>query len=88
MAADGDSETHAWSEGASRGAHAVKLDSLADGQTRLVRCTPLGNGQSGAGSAPALHSNFLPCSTSSSSRTQNSAKAICNALQATAAQHG
>ncbi len=48
MAAEEEHATHAWSEGASRGAHTLKLDSLADGQTRLVKCSPLRDDASGA----------------------------------------
>ena len=31
---------HAWSVGASDGRHAIKLDTLDEGQTRLLACTP------------------------------------------------
>lgn len=65
MAAEEEHATHAWSEGASRGAHTLKLDSLADGQTRLVNCSPLRDNASGAPisretdavlSGPSMHS--------------------------------
>ena len=33
---------HCWSIGASDGTHAVRLDTLDEGQTRLLACTPSG----------------------------------------------
>lgn len=56
-ATEGES-SHAWSVGASQGEHAVKLDSLRDGLTRLVSCQPLENTpQSGRLSSMASRSS-------------------------------
>ena len=39
---------HAWSVGASEGRHSVRLDTLDEGQTRLLACTPASpSGQGG-----------------------------------------
>lgn len=64
MTGDG-GETHAWSEGASRGMHTLKLDSLADGQTRLISSAPLGD-QPGAAALQCLQLHILLTSMSAS----------------------
>ncbi len=53
-AADGEAQ-HGWSAGASQGEHAVKLDSLHDGLTRLVSCQPLADSSQSGAYAVVLH---------------------------------
>lgn len=45
---DGYPGAHTWSIGASEGAHGVRLDTLDEGQTRLLACVPAQAGDAGA----------------------------------------
>ncbi len=44
---------HCWSIGASEGVHGVRLDTLDEGQTRLLACMPAQAGDAGTRLQPA-----------------------------------